>query len=148
MNLHRKRSSFQLIVRFGQSASRMQRIIVSVSPRHSGGVGERRGLSKEGKKEIRHSAGRPGWTQQWPRINIITVRFGCRGRSADEGQVLYSNASRGGASEHRPKARRGCPVPRGRTEVEGCRLTVGTAAPFAGPKRRTERETSRRSITP
>lgn len=31
---------------------------------------------EEGKKEFRHSAPSTGRTQQWPRINIITVRLG------------------------------------------------------------------------
>lgn len=48
------------------------------------------------------------------------------GRTVDEGQALYSNASQGGASEHEPKAE-GVAVSRGQPEkVEGCRLTVGT----------------------
>ncbi|KAG7202710.1 hypothetical protein KM043_009884 [Ampulex compressa] len=46
------------------------------------------------------------------------------GRSPDEGQVLYSNASRGGAREHGAAGVEGVVVPRGRREeVEGCRLT-------------------------
>lgn len=31
---------------------------------------------EEGKKEFRHSAPSTGHSQQWPRINIITVRLG------------------------------------------------------------------------
>lgn len=57
--------------------------------------------------------------------NYSSLRY--PGWPLDEGQVLYSNARRGGASEHEPKGRRGCRTP-GPTEeeVEGCRLTVGT----------------------
>ncbi|EFN67595.1 hypothetical protein EAG_16277 [Camponotus floridanus] len=39
-------------------------------------VGESRERAEVGKKEFRHSARRPERTQQWPRINIITVRLG------------------------------------------------------------------------
>lgn len=90
-------------------------------------MGESGGLSKEGKKEIRHSAGRPGWTQQWPRINIITVRFGTRdGRST---RAKYYIQMRGEAAPVSTNQKaEGVAVPRGPTEeeVEGCRLTVGT----------------------
>lgn len=39
-------------------------------------VGESRERAEVGKKEFRHSARRPERTQQWPHINIITVRLG------------------------------------------------------------------------
>lgn len=103
--------------------------------RHSGGVGERGGLSKEGKKEIRHSTGRPGWTQQWLRINIITVRFGCRdGRSTRAKYYIQMRAKAAPVSTNQKPE--GFAVPRGQpAEVEGCRLTVetqrGWGIPFA-----------------
>lgn len=64
--------------------------------------------------------------------NYSSLRY--PGWSLDEGQVLYSNARRGGASEHEPKGRRGCRTPEGPTEeeVEGCRLTVGTRDAVGG----------------
>lgn len=75
-------------------------------------MGESGGLSKEGKKEIRHSAGRPGWTQQWPRINIITVRFGTRdGRST---RAKYYIQMRGEAAPVSTNQKaEGVAVPRG-----------------------------------
>lgn len=65
-------SAGRCVVKSSGGASVAVSFVISRTTR----VGEGRERAEVGKKEFRHSARRPERTQQWPRINIITVRLG------------------------------------------------------------------------